>query len=191
MRPFEMALWLACSVSAAGRLVMPARGAVDLGLMIVAVALAGLHVFTEGARVHMIPTYLLGAALIGMALRGRRSRIGAVSLSGWIRVGLHGGIFWWLGGRPGTARRTEDQSGTRGGREALFFGRNSRHPQTAVDVHAIGGAGHSQQRCAAGTLESHERVFGGRNRITTRGRCSYLDERSARSTTRSSGAPII
>jgi predicted dienelactone hydrolase len=72
MRTFEALLWLLSSTWAAGSVVGRPSRRTNVGFMSASFLITALHLLVEGARFHMMPTYLLLAGVL--AVTGWRSR---------------------------------------------------------------------------------------------------------------------
>ncbi len=96
MRTFEMLLWMVSSAWGAWWVVRhPDRG-INAGFASASLLIAALHVAIEGARFHMVPTYVLMAGLFALAVRRARSGSDQQRSRRWARVAVGMPVAAWI-----------------------------------------------------------------------------------------------
>jgi|KBSMisStaDraftv2_1062788.scaffolds.fasta_scaffold07621_3 predicted dienelactone hydrolase len=96
MRTFEVLLWLANSTWAAWWVVGRPSRRIGVGFTTVSLLITAVHLLTEGARFHMLPTYLLMAGVLAVTARRTPSRGEQLRSGRWARVASGIAVAGWI-----------------------------------------------------------------------------------------------
>lgn len=96
MRTFEVLLWLVSSTWAACWVAWRPSRRLDVGFTSVSLLITAVHLLTEGARFHMLPTYLLVAGSLAVTARRAQPQTGQLPSGRWARVIVGAVLTTWI-----------------------------------------------------------------------------------------------